>query len=120
MGAKFGSLGQYLDDSSQLRGGDADLVRRAAAPLTPGAPFTFVLERQERFDIDLHTGELMPRESLLVDIFRRVRSHRHQEDCGQRMPVDHRECNDRNITGLGVAHHAERHHSDEGLLPGPI
>jgi hypothetical protein len=31
MGAEFGGLGQDLDDPLQLRGGNADLIRRAAA-----------------------------------------------------------------------------------------
>ena len=54
MGAKLGGLGQDLDDPFELRRGNADLVRRAAAPPAFGAAAAMVLERQERLDVDLN------------------------------------------------------------------
>ena len=76
MGAVLGSLGQDPDDPLHLRRGNADLVRRAAAPLAPGAAVAAVLERQERLEVDLHAAALMRRLTLLTAIFRTIRSHR--------------------------------------------
>src|SRR3990172_3180794 len=73
MGAELGSLGQDFDDPLQLRGGNADLVRRAAAPLALGAAVAAVLERQERLHVDLHAAALMLRRSLPTAIFRTIR-----------------------------------------------
>jgi hypothetical protein len=83
MGAELGSLGQDLDDPLQLREGNADLVRRAAAPLTLGAAVAAVLERQKRPDVDFHAGALMMRRPLPTAIFRNIRSHRPQAEIGE-------------------------------------
>jgi hypothetical protein len=68
MGAEPGGLGHDLDDPLHLRGGNTDLVRRAAASLAPGAAVAAVLERQERPDVYLHTAALMLRRPLLTSI----------------------------------------------------
>jgi hypothetical protein len=78
MGAEPGSFGQDLDDPLQFRSGNTDLVRRAAATLTPGAAIAAVLDRQERLDVDIHAAALVLRPSLLTAIFRSIRSHRPQ------------------------------------------
>jgi hypothetical protein len=83
MGAELGSLGQDLDDPLHLREGNANLVRRAAAPLALCAAVAAVLERQKRLDVDFHAAALMMRLLLLTAIFRNIRSHRPQAEIGE-------------------------------------
>jgi hypothetical protein len=77
MGAELGNLGQDPDDPLHLPGGNADLVRRAAAPLAPGAAAAVVFERYKRLDVDFHASAPLLRRSPLTAIFLTIRSHRH-------------------------------------------
>ncbi len=87
MVAELGSLGQNLDDPLHLRGVYADLVRRAAAALALSAALAMVLQRQERFDIDLHSAVPVLRRLLLTTIFSTVRLHKRQGESRMEMTV---------------------------------